>query len=59
MILHSTSSANGILPFQGLCIIRVFGGPGYNFVVCSNGAVYSWGSNDAYRLGHGVDDMEK
>jgi E3 ubiquitin-protein ligase HERC2 len=42
--------------FKGLDVTRIFCGSEFCLALCRNGALYTWGKGDHYRLGHGTDD---
>ena len=41
---------------QGLPVEKIFAGNQFSLALCKNGAIYSWGKGDHFRLGHGSED---
>jgi E3 ubiquitin-protein ligase HERC2 len=52
----STKTPRIVDKLQGLQVDKIFCGGQFAMALCRNGALYSWGQGDHFRLGHGTEE---
>ena len=53
---ESSKTPRIVEKLQGLQVDRIFCGPQFSLALCRNGALYTWGKGDNYRLGFPSED---